>query len=123
MAANNQEWVDSINRWRVGFDGGYVLGLEISKPKPWPPAALILELHGQGLDVECISKRVGYSKISVERAIRTRGEDIRTGDQCGRYAGRLFSLDDALREMPLPCGPTCVCAWRPRFRFGSRSVL
>ena len=115
-----QRWVEKLARLRKGLELGVVVGVEISKPKPWPPAARILELHSEGLEVGSIAKKVGYSKYTVERAIKTRGEDPRTGEQCSRYAGRIFSVEEALKKMPLPCGPECVCDWRPILRSDKR---
>lgn len=41
----------------------------------------------------------------------------REGCQCDSWTGREFTVDEALAEMPLPCGPDCVCAYRPIFKW------
>lgn len=85
----------------------------VSKPKPWAPAAQMVQMHEQGHDTDAIARDTGYSVPTVEQNIRTRGEDPRTGPQCERYFDRIFSIENALREMPLPCGDNCVCSWQP----------
>jgi|GEM_PF-1790016 len=45
------------------------------------------------------------------------GEDRRTGAQCDRFQGRQFTIDEALSEMPLPCGADCICDYRPIFKW------
>ena len=85
----------------------------ISKPRPWAPAAQMLQLHEQGYDTGTIARTTGYSIPTVERNITTRGEDPRAGPQCERYSDRFFSIEEALLEMPLPCGDKCVCSWHP----------
>jgi hypothetical protein len=87
--------------------------VRVSKPKPWAPAAEMVQLHEDGFDADAIAKITGYSVPTVERNIRTRGEDPRAGPHCERYAKRIFSIQEALEEMPLPCGQECVCMWHP----------
>ncbi len=73
----------------------------------------ISQLHERGYNTDAIARSTGYSVVTVERNIRTRGEDPRTGPQCEQYFERVFSVDEALVEMPLPCADKCVCSWRP----------
>lgn len=87
----------------------------ISKPKPWPPAKFINDLHNAGETVSSIAKKTGYSVQTVKRALKTKGEDKRTGPQCQRWVGKEFSIDEALAEMPLPCGADCVCWYKAVF--------
>ena len=111
-----KRWIEELERLKENEQRGFVVGVEISKPKPWPPAAMMVQLHDEGVDIKAITKKTGYSVPTVERNLKTRGEDPRTGPQCDKYSGRTFSVDEALREMPLPCGPKCICSWRPIFR-------
>ncbi len=94
---------------------GTIVGVEISKPAPWPPAKEIIELKEKGLNFTEISKKTGYSIPTIKRAIETKGEDRRIGPQCMQLEGRVFSVKEALQEMPMPCGPDCVCMWKPVF--------
>lgn len=110
-------WRDSLERLLVIERHGTLLGVEIAKPKPWPPAAVMLDLHARGESLEVIAKKTGASIPTVKRTLVTRDEHPRTGPQCERHTGRLFAVREALSEMPLPCGPGCVCSWRPVFRF------
>ncbi len=87
--------------------------VKVSKPRPWEPAARMIQLHEDGIDIGAISRITGYSVATVEWNLRTRGEDPRTGPQCERYSERVFSIEEALAEMPLPCGEKCVCSWYP----------
>ncbi len=87
--------------------------VKVSKPRPWAPAARMIQLHEDGVDIGAISRITGYSVPTVERNLRTRGEDPRTGPQCERYSEKVFSIEEALAEMPLPCGEKCVCSWYP----------
>lgn len=89
----------------------------ITKPQPWQPAVEIVALHNAGMDVQSIAKKTGYSVPSVRRALETRGMDSRVGPQCDRWAGREFTIDEALAEMPLPCGPSCICSYHPIFKW------
>lgn len=111
-----KRWIDELERLKESERRGIVVGVEISKPKPWPPAAEMVQLHESGVDVKTIAKKTGYSVPTVERNLKTRGEDPRTGPQCKKYSGKVFPVDEALKEMPLPCGPECVCGWRPILR-------
>lgn len=43
--------------------------------------------------------------------------DPRTNEQCERWVGREFSVDEALKEMPLPCNVDCIFDYRPVFRW------
>lgn len=113
-------WIDALNRLKESEDRGTIIGVEICKPRPWPPALEIIKLREAGLGLDEIAKEVGYSVYTVERALKTRGEDLRTGPQCSRYAGRVFSVEEALKEMPIPCGPDCVCWWGAVFEFENR---
>lgn len=45
------------------------------------------------------------------------GEDHRAGAQCDRFQGCQFTIDEALSEMPLPCGADCICDYRPIFKW------
>jgi len=85
----------------------------VSKPRPWAPAAQMVQLHEEGYDTDAIATTTGYFAPTVERNIRTRGEDLRAGPQCEMYSEKIFSIEEALREMPLPCGDRCVCSWHP----------
>lgn len=44
------------------------------------------------------------------------------GPQCNRHTGRVFSVQDALTEMPLPCDEKCSCWWRPVLRSDRSTV-
>lgn len=87
----------------------------IRKPQPWPPAKFMNELHEAGEDISSIAKKTGYSIQTVEMALKTKGADKRAGSQCDRWAGKEFSIDEALAEMPLPCGGECVCWYKSVF--------
>lgn len=93
-----------------------VTKVEVSRPRPWPPAARMVQLHADGVDIGTIAKTTGYSVPTVERNLKTRGEDPRTGPHCEKYAGRVFSIEEALEDMPLPCEQKCICSWRPVLR-------
>lgn len=54
-------------------------------------------------------------KIAKPR-VTARGPHPWVGPQCDTYAGRVFSLPEALEKMPLPCSDQCICWWRPLFR-------
>lgn len=116
VAIDKQRWVCELIGYLEDFDRGIIVGVEVVKPQPWAPAAFILELHEQGVDVETIMRKVCFSRYTVERAISTKGEDWRTGEQCMRYASRVFSIREALLKMPLPCGLQCACSWRAVLR-------
>lgn len=116
MAKNAQIWANELSEYLEGVEAGFIVGLEIATPPPWPPAAIIISLSDAGRDAKAIAAETGYSKPTVDRVLRTRGVDPRVGPQCDRYAGRVFRMQDAIAQMPLPCGPECVCHWRPIFR-------
>jgi hypothetical protein len=97
----------------LGYSQSGVAKVEVSKPKPWPAAAKMVQLHDDGVDISAIAKITGYSVPTVERNLKTYGEDPRTGPQCDKYSGRVFSVEEALEEMPLPCDQKCICSWRP----------
>lgn len=111
-----QRVIDELLRYKKK-DLDFIIGLTIAEPKPWPEAARMVELHEAGFDSKTIAEKTGRSVICVEQMIVTKGIDGRVGPQCDRYKGRLFSIDEALAEMPLPCGPDCICDWRPTFDF------
>lgn len=111
-----KRWIEELERLKENERRGIVVGIEISKPKPWPPVAEMLQLHEAGVDVKAIAKKTGYSVPTVERNLKSRGEDPRTGPQCEKYSGKVFSVEEALKAMPLPCGPKCICSWRPILR-------
>ncbi|PCJ88586.1 MAG: hypothetical protein COA54_02390 [Thiotrichaceae bacterium] len=111
-----QKWAEELVSYKDSEKLSVIVGVEISKGKPWPPALKIVELHNKGFDVKAIAKEVGYSTQTVERNIKTKGVDPRIGSQCVKYAGRVFSIDEALALMPLPCSETCVCYWRTVLR-------
>ncbi len=112
MESYKQPWADELARLKQDENAGIIVGVEISKPKPWPPAEKILQLYNDGVDVKTISKEVGYSIPTVERNIKTQGVDPRVGEQCNKHTGKVYSLSEALSEMPIPCGPKCICFWR-----------
>jgi hypothetical protein len=89
----------------------------IAKPSPWPPAVKMVELRSAGEDIEAIARKTGYSVAAVKRALKQGGGDRCTGPQCEHWAGRQFTVVEALAEMPLPCGPDCVCSYRPIFNW------
>lgn len=93
-----------------------VTKVEVSRPRPWPPAARMVQLHADGVDICTIAKITGYSVPTVERNLKTRGEDPRSGSHCEKYAGRVFSLEEALEDMPLPCEQKCICSRRAVLR-------
>lgn len=111
-----KRWIEELERLKENERRGFVVGVKISKPKPWPPAAEMVQLYEAGMGTKTIAKKTGYSLPTVERNLKTRGEDPRTGPQCDKYSGKVFSVDEALKEMPLPCGPKCICDWRPILR-------
>jgi len=37
--------------------------------------------------------------------------DKRTGPQCDTMTGRVYSIEEALEERRIPCGPDCICSW------------
>jgi hypothetical protein len=111
-----KNWLDALERHRESEKRGIISGVEISKPAPWKHASTIIELNEHGLELKEIAKKTGFSIPTVKRAIETKGEDIRTGPQCEKHAGRVFSVAEAIREMPLPCGENCVCMWVPVFK-------
>lgn len=107
----------SIREELTGWEEqGVVLAVRIRKPGAWEPALKMLEMRAAGAGVDEIAKATGYSVITVNRNLETRGLDPRVGPQCDRHAGRIFSFAQALDEMPLPCGETCVCSWSPLLR-------
>lgn len=111
-----KRWIDELERLKENEQRGIVVGVQVSKPKSWPPAAKMVQLHEAGIGIKAIAKKTGYSVPTVERNLKTRGEDPRAGPQCDKYSGRVFSVDEALKQMPLPCGPKCICSWRPILR-------
>ena len=106
-------WTNAIKCELLRYKESGIALVKVSKPKPWAPAAEMVRLHEDGLDVDAIARITGYSVPTVERNIRTRGEDRRAGPHCERYAKRIFFIQEALDEMPLPCGEECVCMWHP----------
>src|SRR3990167_10637647 len=121
LAVDKQRWVNEILHLREGVKHCFTIGLEIAWPTPWPPALEIIDLHLQGFDVAAIAKKVDYSKFTVERALKTGGMHPTSGPHCFRHAGRVFSIEEALQEMPIPCGPGCICSWRPLFTSDKKS--
>lgn len=105
-----------LKRLQALEERGIVVGLEIVKPKPWPPAAMMLRLRREGVDVRETAKKTGYSVPTVERNLKTGGEHATVGPQCDRHAGKVFSAEQAMGLMPIPCSETCVCSWRPILR-------
>lgn len=110
-----KHWLDALERHREGEGEGIIAGVVISKPAPWRNASKIIELKEKGLELKEIAKQTGFSIQTIKRTIETKGEDPRTGPQCERYADRVFSVAEAIREMPLPCGDNCICMWQPVF--------
>lgn len=111
-----QAWVNELTGYIVGVERGVIVGVKVSTPGIWPPATMMLSLYADGFGAAAIAEKVGYSVQTVERVLLTRGIDSRVGEQCHRHAGRVFSLPEALQEMPLPCGADCVCHWSPVLR-------
>ncbi len=111
-----KNWLDSLERHKESEKKGIISGVIISKPAPWKHASTIIELKESGLELKAIAKKTGFSIPTVKRAIETKGEDPRTGPQCEKYADRVFSIAEAIREMPLPCGDNCICMWMPVFK-------
>jgi len=107
-----QSWIDELVRLQKDENLGIVVGVEVSKPKPWSKAEKIIQLHNQGMDAKSIAKTIGASVPTVERNIITKGIDPRTGSQCEKHKGKVFSIKEALSEMPIPCNQNCVCSWR-----------
>lgn len=105
--------INELQRISEDARKGFILGVRIAKPRPWEPAAQMLELQRQGKDIKTIASLTGYSIPTVKRNLETQGIDHRTGPQCNRHTGRTFTVDEALREMPIPCGESCACWWRP----------
>ena len=104
--------IDELTRYKNDNPYGFIVGVEVSKAKPWPPAAEMLKLRKDGFDVKAISEKVGYSIRTVERNLKTKGIDPRVGPQCDKHLGKVFSIDDALLLMPIPCQDHCACNWR-----------
>lgn len=94
---------------------GRVLGVELSKVRPWPEAALMLKLHEQGKTAAEIAKATGRHIKTVEHNLKTRGEHPQVGPHCDRLANRLLGVEQALLVGAKPCGDNCVCYWRPVF--------
>ena len=111
-----QPWIDELTRLQKSESLGIVIGVEISKPKPWAKAEKIIKLHNKGIDVKTIAKETGVSVITVERSVKTKGIDQRTGPQCEKYIGQVFSVKEALKLMPIPCSQNCACSWRTILR-------
>lgn len=114
--ALRQRWVNELIELLPSSESGIVVGVQVAKPRPWPPAAEMLKMQERGASVRSIARATGYSVITVRRNLATRGEDCRVGPQCDRHADRIFSIREALDEMPLPCGEDCICRWRPILR-------
>lgn len=100
-------------RMERGFDAGFIVGVRVSTPRPWKPASEMERMREQGASIDEIAKSLGYSRITVERNLETRGADARVGPQCDVHAGRVFSLEQALASDALPCGERCICNWSP----------
>ncbi len=109
---DKQYIIDELKRYKESDEYRFIVGVQISKAKPWPPAIEMLELHDKGLDVKAIAKKVGYSVKAVEHNLKTKGIDPRVGLQCDKYLERVFSIDEALALMPIPCSEKCICYWR-----------
>lgn len=97
----------------LGYSKSGITLVRVSKPGPWAPATEMAHLYEQGIDTHTIAKMTGFSVPTVERNLQTRGEDPRTGPHCERNSDRVFSIEQATREMPLPCGDKCICSWCP----------
>ncbi len=110
------KWIDKLEGLKENEKQGIIIGVEVIKPKRWRPAAKMIELHSEGVEIKAIAIQTGYSVLTVKRNIKTKGEDLRTGPQCEKYSGKVFSVNEALSVMPIPCGSNCVCSWRPIFR-------
>lgn len=111
-----QVWIDQLWKMMPAVAQGIIVGVRVRKPMPWPPALQMIEMHARGDKVETIAAATGYSIITVKRNLALQGMDHRTGPQCDRHAGRAFSVQEALDEMPLPCSASCVCDWSPILR-------
>lgn len=110
-----KKWIDELEKLKENDKQGVIIGVEVIKPKPWQPAARMIKLYSDGVDIKAIAKQTGYSVPTVERNLKTKGEDLRTGPRCEKYLGKVFSVNKALSLMPIPCGSNCVCSWRPIF--------
>ena len=120
LARNDEEALDrtrtlyrhNLERLKDAESRGIVLGVRVRKPSAWKEAAPMLELSEQGYQVSEIALRTGQSVMTVSRTLQTRGEHPRCGPQCDELGTRVFTVDQALREMPIPCGAKCACWWR-----------
>lgn len=111
--------VSAIKCELLRFRQSGVANVEVSSPGPWPPAARMIQLHAGGVEIDAIARLTGYSVPTVERNLVTREVDARMGSQCEKYAGITFSVERAMKEMPLPCAQNCVCTWSPIIRSDS----
>lgn len=120
LQALRSRTVADLERLRTAARRGHVFGVQAKRPKPWPPAALMLQLHEQGRTIDEIAKACGYHPATVEENLRTRGEHVACGPQCLVFGERTYTIDEALAESRLPCSPRCVCYWRPLLRVGGK---
>lgn len=107
---------EEMRKWRDLEARGVIVGIHVQPPSPWEPATEMARLAGAGHSVDEIAATLGYSRMTVERHLRAGGSDRRVSPECSAIAARLYKVDEAIRESPLPCGPECVCWWRPIFR-------
>lgn len=95
---------------------GVVLGVHVQQPAPWPPASEMLRLAALGHTVQEIAAATGFSTIIVKSKLQTGGIDPRVTPECELLGARLYRIEDAIRERPIPCKENCICHWRPVLR-------
>lgn len=115
MPSKLNMWLDELVKLQPKVASGLVVGVRARKPPVWEAAIEMNRLHRAGIAEADIVKRTGYSIHSVKRAIATNGEDIRTGPHCDAFIGRVYTLQEALDQMPLPCSERCSCHWSAVF--------
>ncbi|MET0076396.1 MAG: hypothetical protein ABW130_19280 [Candidatus Thiodiazotropha lotti] len=56
-------------------------------------------------------RELAESPITAGVRIAVPESDNRTESKCVRLSQRIYTIDEALTEMPMPCKPDCICYW------------
>ena len=102
---------EELDKYLMLEQQGIIISVRRLPPKPWPPALEMLALNAQGKNISEIAEATGFSKITVERNLRTGGIDRRVGPQCYLHLNKVFTVEAAKATGLLPCKPECICRW------------
>lgn len=117
MARRRQLARMDIEHTRKLASRGSIAGYRVKKPPPSREVTFVQRMHAEGHSPERIAAMTDRSVLTVRNMIGRSLEDKRCGPHCDLLTQRLFTFDEALAELPVPCGPDCACQLQPVFHW------